>query len=193
MTSNSTKARCWAAGDSDRYVTYLRISDEAVGSANGPIIGTGHGKPERGNPGFAGTIADVEVDTETGLVTILNLVGVQDAGFAINPLSVKGQIQGGTIQGVGYALLEEIVYDEDGRVRNPRSPRLSAPHRGGRARRGRRHRGETQSIRLEGNAHRWRAQHRPAGRCHHKRNQRCSWHSAAQYAADAGTHCDGVA
>lgn len=113
------EGKMWAESDPDRYVTYHRISDEAVGSANGPIIGTGHGKPERGNPGFAGTIADVEIDTETGLVTILNLVGVQDAGFAINPLSVKGQIQGGTIQGVGYALLEEIVYDEDGRVRNP--------------------------------------------------------------------------
>ncbi len=111
--------KMWANGNPDRYVTYKRISDEAVGSANGPIIGTGHGKPARGSPGFAGTIADVEVDTETGLVTILNLVGVQDAGFAINPLSVKGQIQGGIIQGVGYALLEEIVYDEDGRVRNP--------------------------------------------------------------------------
>ncbi len=111
--------KMWANGDPDRYITYRRISNEAMGSENGPIIGTGHGKPERGNPGFAGTIADVEVDTETGLVTILNLVGVQDAGFAINPLSVKGQIQGGTIQGVGYALLEEIVYDDEGRVRNP--------------------------------------------------------------------------
>jgi len=112
--------KMWAKQNPEKYVTYRRIASEASATAGvGPLIGVGHAKPERTNPSYAATVAEVEVDPETGLVTVLKLLGVQDAGFAINPLSVKGQIQGGTIQGVGYALYEEILYDEKGNVRNP--------------------------------------------------------------------------
>jgi CO/xanthine dehydrogenase Mo-binding subunit len=62
--------------------------------------------------------AEVEVDRETGEIRIVKLVGAYDAGKAINPLSVKGQLLGGMMMGVGLSLFEEMVY-EDGRMVNP--------------------------------------------------------------------------
>jgi len=64
-------------------------------------------------------IATVEVDVETGVVTLLTLVAVSDAGRLINPLIVDGQYHGGIALGIGGALYEEIVYDEDGQPANP--------------------------------------------------------------------------
>jgi CO/xanthine dehydrogenase Mo-binding subunit len=55
--------------------------------------------------------AEVEVDMETGRVTVLKLAAAHDVGRAINPQSVEGQIQGGAVQGLGYALMEEVVLD----------------------------------------------------------------------------------
>ena len=83
-----------------------------------PIIGHGTVTRRKGAPGYAALVADVEVDPETGFVTILRLVAAQDVGKAINRMSVEGQIQGGTAQGVGIAMWEEIMYGADGRVRN---------------------------------------------------------------------------
>jgi len=60
---------------------------------------------------------EVEVDTETGQVQILRYVACHDVGRAINPLRVEGQIQGGAVQGMGYALTEEVLID-DGIVRS---------------------------------------------------------------------------
>ncbi|MER5970435.1 xanthine dehydrogenase subunit D [Streptomyces sp. NPDC002055] len=68
---------------------------------------------------FAAHRAVVEVDTELGLVKVIELACAQDVGKALNPLSVEGQIQGGTTQGLGLAVMEEIVVSPDGRVRNP--------------------------------------------------------------------------
>ncbi len=64
-------------------------------------------------------VAEVEVEPETGQITLLRYAIAQDAGFAINPLSVAGQMQGGASQGLGIALSEEMVYDEKGRLLNP--------------------------------------------------------------------------
>ena len=74
--------------------------------------------PKRFGPGFATHIVDVEVDPETGKVTILRYTAVQDVGKAIHPAYVEGQIQGGSVQGIGWALNEEYVYDEEGHLRN---------------------------------------------------------------------------
>ena len=63
-------------------------------------------------------LVDVEVDVETGKIEILRYTAVQDAGKAVHPEMVEGQIQGGTVQGIGWALNEEYWYDEDGRMRN---------------------------------------------------------------------------
>jgi CO/xanthine dehydrogenase Mo-binding subunit len=64
-------------------------------------------------------VVDVEVDPETGRTDILRYLVVQDAGRAIHPSYVEGQFQGGAAQGIGWALNEEYVYGEDGRLQNP--------------------------------------------------------------------------
>jgi xanthine dehydrogenase D subunit len=68
---------------------------------------------------FAAHRAVVEVDTELGLVKVIELACAQDVGKALNPQSVRGQIHGGTVQGLGLAVLEEIVMGPDAKVRNP--------------------------------------------------------------------------
>ena len=80
-------------------------------------------------PGFGGHIVDVEVDQDTGKVTVLRYTAVQDVGTAIHPSYVEGQIQGGVAQGIGMALTEEYYYDEDGRMHELQLPRLPHAHR----------------------------------------------------------------
>jgi 4-hydroxybenzoyl-CoA reductase alpha subunit len=67
---------------------------------------------------FAAQVAEVEVDPETGLVTVLNLVAAHDLGKAINPMAAEGQIEGGVVQGIGYALMEDLVCSK-GEAINP--------------------------------------------------------------------------
>jgi len=69
-------------------------------------------------PGFGAHICDVEVDKETGHVTVLRYTAVQDVGRAIHPSYVEGQIQGGAVQGIGWALNEEYVYNTKGLMDN---------------------------------------------------------------------------
>jgi putative selenate reductase molybdopterin-binding subunit len=70
-------------------------------------------------PPFAGQFAEIEVDTETGQVTVTKLVMAVDAGVPINPLTASGQVEGGMVQALGYGHCEEMVYDESGRMVNP--------------------------------------------------------------------------
>lgn len=86
---------------------------------------TGLGIPY-GAYSYATQIAEVEVDTETGEVTLLNLIAAQDVGRAINPMAVEGQIEGGVAHGVGYALMEEVVV-ENGLIQNPSFSELLIP------------------------------------------------------------------
>jgi len=67
---------------------------------------------------YGAVTAEVEVDTETGRVQVLKMVTAYDVGKAINPISLEGQIEGGTIQGLGYAIMEEMIHN-DGVVVNP--------------------------------------------------------------------------
>ncbi|OUC08890.1 hypothetical protein RY27_06270 [Litorilinea aerophila] len=71
-------------------------------------------------PPFAAQYAEVEVDTETGQVTVKKLVMAVDCGIAINPITATGQVEGGMVQALGYAVSEEMAYDPAGRVVNPR-------------------------------------------------------------------------
>jgi CO/xanthine dehydrogenase Mo-binding subunit len=68
--------------------------------------------------GFGTHIVDVEVDPETGKTQVLRYTVVQDAGTAIHPSYVEGQMQGGAVQGIGWALNEEYYFDDDGRMAN---------------------------------------------------------------------------
>lgn len=63
-------------------------------------------------------VADVEVDTATGQVTVLRYTAFQDVGLALNPTAIEGQIQGSVAQGIGWALTEGFDYGPDGRLRN---------------------------------------------------------------------------
>ena len=67
---------------------------------------------------FAGHIVEVEVDPETGKVDILRYTAIQDAGKAIHPSYVEGQMQGGAVQGIGWALNEEYYLNTDGLMVN---------------------------------------------------------------------------
>jgi CO/xanthine dehydrogenase Mo-binding subunit len=67
---------------------------------------------------YGAVTAEVEVDTETGRVQVLKIVAAYDVGKAINPISLEGQIEGGTIQGLGYAIMEEMIH-KNGVVVNP--------------------------------------------------------------------------
>ena len=71
-------------------------------------------------PPFAAQFADVTVDTETGQVTVNKLVMVLDCGMIVNPAAAVGQIEGGMTQALGYAVCEEMLFDENGRLVNPR-------------------------------------------------------------------------
>jgi len=89
------------------------ISDEGT-----PIVGRGAVDPKGVGGAFATHIVDVEVDPETGKVGILRYTAVQDVGKAIHPSYVEGQIHGGAVQGIGWALNEEYIYNDEGRMTN---------------------------------------------------------------------------
>ena len=89
-----------------------------MGRTGGPI--SSHHATTYGGAGesFGTHVVDVEVDPQTGKTTILRYLVVQDAGRAIHPSYVEGQFQGGAAQGIGWALNEEYIYGEDGRLQN---------------------------------------------------------------------------
>ncbi len=74
--------------------------------------------PDKSGNTFAVHIADVEVDKETGKITVLRYTAVQDAGTAIYPPYVEGQMEGGVVQGIGWALNEEYAYSDQGKLLN---------------------------------------------------------------------------
>ena len=91
----------------------------AKANATGGPIGTSEALSAGGQaPGFSTCFCDVEVDPDTGKVTILRFVLAQDAGTAIHKGYVEGQMQGGVVQGIGWALNEEYIYDDQGRLTN---------------------------------------------------------------------------
>ncbi len=89
-----------------------------MGQTGGPIAGHFEATPEGAGVSFATHIVDAEVDDETGQTKVVRYTVVQDAGKAIHPTYVEGQFQGGAAQGIGWALNEEYIYGEDGRLQN---------------------------------------------------------------------------
>ncbi len=96
----------------------LREIAGKAAQTGGPITASGSVNAGGQAPGFATQFCDVEVDPETGKVTILRFFAAQDVGRAIHPSYVEGQIQGGVVQGIGWALNEEYIYDKNGRMDN---------------------------------------------------------------------------
>ena len=103
--------------DPELKFTFKELA-ELVPETGGAIVGRANLDPRGAGSTFATNIVDVEVDPDTGKVTILRYTAVQDAGKAIHPSYVEGQIQGGVVQGIGWALNEEYYMGEDGEMQN---------------------------------------------------------------------------
>ncbi len=106
-----------ASSKPDEKLTFADVAAAANGTG-GPITAE-HSKNSGGaGPGFGTHVVDVEVDIETGKVSILRFTAIQDVGHALHPSYVEGQLQGGAVQGIGWALNEEYFYDEKGLLAN---------------------------------------------------------------------------
>ena len=90
----------------------------SMGRTGGPICGHYEATPEGAGVSFATHIVDAKVDKDTGQTSVERYTVIQDAGKAIHPTYVEGQFQGGAAQGIGWALNEEYIYGEDGRLQN---------------------------------------------------------------------------
>jgi CO/xanthine dehydrogenase Mo-binding subunit len=108
-------------GVPDKHVTLASIGKKGnlYMSKIPPVLGVSHPAFAVQAPAFAAELAKIEIDPDTGQTTIHDFVVVQDAGKAINPLGVEGQMQGGAVQSIGIALTEAMMYDKTGRLMNP--------------------------------------------------------------------------
>jgi CO/xanthine dehydrogenase Mo-binding subunit len=106
-------------GEPDREPLGLVDLAQRAARTGGPISGRASLTARGVGMAFGAHICDVEVDPETGRVEVIRYTAVQDAGRAIHPSYVEGQMQGGAAQGIGWALNEEYVYDENGKMCNP--------------------------------------------------------------------------
>ena len=103
--------------DTELTMTFAGIARQLNGTG-GPIVGRATVNPGGVGNAFGLHIVDVEVDPDTGKVEILRFTAVQDCGKAIHPSYVEGQIQGGVVQGIGWALNEEYYFGDDGNMQN---------------------------------------------------------------------------
>ncbi len=106
-------------GSPDRGVTVAELASKVLqfGSPYAPVEGYGGTAQTSRAPGAAAHLSHVRVDRETGAVTLLHHVIAQDVGRALNPALVAGQLVGGVTQGLGWALFEELAYDDTGQLR----------------------------------------------------------------------------
>ena len=105
------------SGPDGKRLSFKELAAE-LHELGGPVIGCGTSGRENQGGAFGTHCVDVEVDPETGKVQILRYTAAQDCGTAIHPSYVEGQIQGGAVQGIGWALNEEYWYDPQGNMRN---------------------------------------------------------------------------
>ena len=89
-----------------------------LGSTGGPVSSTASVNMAAGGNGYAVHICDLEIDTLTGKTDVIRYTAVQDVGKAIHPSYAEGQIQGGVVQGIGWALNEEYFLNDDGSMAN---------------------------------------------------------------------------
>jgi CO/xanthine dehydrogenase Mo-binding subunit len=101
-------------------VTPLSLADIAGNAARtgGPLLGRASLNAQGAGAAFSVNFADLKVDRETGKIDVLSYTAIQDAGRAIHPAYVEGQLQGGAAQGLGWALNEEYIYNTDGVMEN---------------------------------------------------------------------------
>ncbi len=105
------------ASDADKRLTFAELAGKQM-ETGGPLQGRGSVVARSPGAAYGVHVVDVEVDPDTGKVDILRYTIAQDAGTAVHPAYVEGQMQGGVVQGIGWALNEEYYYNEDGRMEN---------------------------------------------------------------------------
>jgi CO/xanthine dehydrogenase Mo-binding subunit len=117
-------------GVPEKYVTLQQIAANSMnfGAAYEPVYGRGRSANRVSSPMFAAHLAKVAVDPETGEVRVLDYIAAQDVGRAINPAEVEGQIHGGVVQGIGWALFEGMTYDEQGQLLTSTLMDYALPH-----------------------------------------------------------------
>ena len=103
--------------DPELRMTFKELAGKLL-QTGGPISASSNVDPSGVGGAFATAIVDVEVDPDTGKVDVLRYTTVQDAGKAIHPSYVEGQMQGGAVQGIGWALNEEYFYNDKGEMAN---------------------------------------------------------------------------
>ena len=110
----------WSDGAAHHGEKSLSFKDLAsrASAMGGPLTVSSSLNSTSASPGFGVHICDAEVDKETGRTTITRYTVIQDAGKAIHPTYVEGQMQGGAAQGIGWALNEEYVYNDQGVLEN---------------------------------------------------------------------------
>jgi CO/xanthine dehydrogenase Mo-binding subunit len=117
-------------GVPDRGISIAEIAAMSMefGAKHEPVFGRGSVATVARAPGFAVHLAEVEVELDSGRVRVLDQVVAQDVGRAINPAEIEGQIHGAVAQGVGWALLERMAYDEEGRLTSATLMDYALPH-----------------------------------------------------------------
>lgn len=108
----------YARSSRDKAMSIAQLSQASQTAKGGLILGKGSSAPLPPHLVICAQAAEVEVDPQTGQVRVLKMVAAQDVGYAVNPMSVEGQIQGGVAQGLGFATTEEYIY-KDGVLLNP--------------------------------------------------------------------------
>jgi CO/xanthine dehydrogenase Mo-binding subunit len=126
------EGKFFTRGTPEKHLPFKEVAAQATWNKHGaPVVGTGFFDPETAMPDlvtkygdlapaypFACQIAEVEIDSKTGQVTVTHFYAAHDVGRAINPMAVEGQIQGGVTMGLGWTLMEDMVI-KDGQLANP--------------------------------------------------------------------------
>ncbi len=117
-------------GVPEKYVTLQQVAANSMnfGAPYEPVYGRGRSANRVSSPMFAAHLARVAVDPETGEVRVLDYIAAQDVGRAINLAEVEGQIHGGVVQGIGWALFEGMTYDEQGQLLTSTLMDYALPH-----------------------------------------------------------------
>ena len=109
------EGRVYVQGAPEKGLGVAEISHDAIydyGTTGQHIMAVGSFQSVSHCPNFQAGFAEIEVDTETGIIKVIKYILAHDIGRAINPQNVEGQLQGGTAQGLGYALYEDLVIDK---------------------------------------------------------------------------------
>ncbi|MCZ6875183.1 MAG: xanthine dehydrogenase family protein molybdopterin-binding subunit [bacterium] len=112
--------RVQVKGTPDKGMTFQDVYKVAAMSHEGPPIASASTPMQGTTLQYAPQVAEVEVDLETGEVKVLDVTVIQDVGFALNPMAVEGQMEGGATQALGYGIVEQMIFDPtSGKNTNP--------------------------------------------------------------------------